>query len=166
MQFNWLDYTFLALISCSILISLVRGFVSELCSLINWIVAIWLSFYWYEPVTIRLPDVISSPSLRVLIGIGVVFVLILLAGSVLSWVLAQLVAKTGLGGTDRLLGMVFGGLRGILIVTLFIMLARLTPLPKEAWWKASVLTPYFQPLEHWLQEILPNTITQYIKPNR
>ena len=163
MKFNWLDYTLLGLIGCSILISLARGFVRELCSLMNWMLAAWLGFCWYKPIAAKLPESIHSPSLRWVLGFAVVFVLSLLVGTLLSWLLAQLVTKTGLGGTDRLLGLIFGGLRGILIVTLLIILGRLTPLPEEGWWKTSRLIPYFQPLEHWLQRVLPDTLAEYLQ---
>lgn len=164
MQFNWLDYTFLGLIACSTLLSLTRGLVRELCSLLNWMTAIWLGFCWAQPAAAKLPEGIHSPSFRLLLGFTVIFMLILLSGAMLGWLFSQLVARTGMGGTDRLLGLVFGALRGILIVTLVLLLAELTPLPDESWWHASVLIPFFQPLEQWLTDILPTTISQHLQP--
>jgi membrane protein required for colicin V production len=161
-QFNWLDYIFLGLIGFSILMSLARGFVRELCSLFNWVVATWWGFYGYKVIAEKLPPFIESPSLRGVLGFVLIFLFVLILGVISTWLLSQLVTKTGLGGTDKVLGLLFGGLRGVLIIALLILLARLTPLPEEHWWRTSVLVPYFQPLEQWLYNLLPHSIAEYL----
>ena len=66
--------------------------------------------------------------------------------------------RTGMSGTDRLIGMVFGAARGILLVAILVLLAGLTPLPEEAWWVRSTLVGYFEELAFWLRDLMPPEI--------
>jgi membrane protein required for colicin V production len=69
-----------------------------------------------------------------------------------------MVSKTGLSGTDKSLGVVFGAARGVLIVTMVVLLAQLTPMPAESWWQESRMVEYFVNLAVWIKEIVPKDI--------
>lgn len=150
MAFNWVDWVLLAVVVVSALISLKRGFLREALSLLIWFAAILLSLMFYKPLAILLQPYIESPSLQQIAAIIGLFVLCLLVGGLLSFLLSQLVALSGLGGTDRLLGMVFGALRGVIVVVVVLMLGkRMLPLEQEVWWQQSQLLPHFLRLETW-----------------
>jgi membrane protein required for colicin V production len=76
--------------------------------------------------------------------------------------IATVVEKTGLTGTDRALGVLFGLLRGVAIVTLLIMLAATTPMPNDDWWQNSILIEHFEKIAIWAREFLPADIAEYI----
>ncbi len=76
--------------------------------------------------------------------------------------IAQLVEKTGLTGTDRALGVIFGLLRGAAIVTLLVLIAGATPMPDDNWWQNSLLLEHFERLAIWVQGFLPSDIAEYI----
>jgi membrane protein required for colicin V production len=76
---------------------------------------------------------------------------------------AQIVQHTGLTGTDRLLGIVFGLLRGVALITVLVLLAGLTPLPKDPWWSQSLFLPHFQNAALWLRNFLPPTFAEYVQ---
>ena len=63
--------------------------------------------------------------------------------------------RTGLGGTDKALGVIFGTARGVLIVTMIVLLASLTPMPEASWWQDSATVGFFQQLAEWLRNIIP-----------
>ncbi len=157
--FNWVDCAIVGIILISILISLVRGFVREGLSLITWIGAIWIGIHFYQHVSIWLAPHISSVPIRMVAAFGVLFISTLLVGSILSFIFVQFVKKTGLSGTDRTLGIVFGLARGIIIVSIALLIGEMIFPPghsSEA--KAleqSRLASQFKPMMHWLKEFLP-----------
>lgn len=156
--FNWIDYTIIAIIALSVLISVMRGFVREVISLVVWVAAIVVSFIFYRYIADLLVNVIHSDSVRLVVSFVGLFLVTLILGMLINYLIGQLVANTGLSGTDRVLGIIFGIARGILVVVLLMMLVSLTPFAKETSWQESVLVPHFQPLENWLSNFLPDSI--------
>lgn len=140
---NWVDFTILGVIGLSALISLVRGFVKEALSLVIWFGAFFIASQYYAKLAVYFTN-IQDDMVRNGVAVGALFIATLVVGAVVNYVIAQLVQKTGLSGTDRVLGVVFGSLRGVLVVAavLFFMDA-FTSLPSSDWWRQSQLIPEF-----------------------
>jgi membrane protein required for colicin V production len=158
----WIDYGILGLIALSALIGLARGLIREVFSLALWGVAIWLGLNYSRAASGLLESLIPTPSARMAAAFLAVFIGTLLAGGLLGYVLGKLVAVTGLSGTDRLAGLVFGLARGALIIAVLVLLAGATPIPEDPWWKQSRLIPPFQSLALWLRGQLPSGIAAYV----
>ena len=150
-----LDMVILGVVLLSALISLVRGFVREAFSLAVWILAFWVSWSFFRDLEVPLRDFIGSPTARLGIAFGILMIVTLALGGLVNYLIIQLVERTGMSGTDRLIGMVFGAARGVLLVAVLVLLAGLTPLPSEDWWMGSTLVAYFQELAFWLLDLLP-----------
>ncbi len=86
----------------------------------------------------------------------------LLLGAIINFLASKLVDKTGLTGTDRLLGIVFGVARGGVIVAILVLLAGLTPFPQDPWWQDSQFIGYFEELAMWMRSYLPDDIADNI----
>jgi membrane protein required for colicin V production len=151
----WLDILILAVVLLSALISLARGFVREAFSLAIWVLAFWVSWSFFRDLEVPLREWIGSPTARLGIAFGLLMVVTLVVGGLVNYLIIHLVEMTGMSGTDRLIGMVFGAARGILLVAVLVLLAGLTPLPGEAWWVESSLVGYFEELAYWLRDLLP-----------
>lgn len=159
----WIDYVLIGVIAISALISLVRGFFKEALSLITWIAAFFVAKIYHAHLATLLIDYVSAPSLRLVIAFAAIFIVTLILGGLINHALSQLIQRTGLTGTDRALGMIFGALRGVAIVILLVLAAGATPMPQDSWWQQSILIEHFQKLAIWAREYLPAEIADYIK---
>lgn len=155
MQLNWLDYCLVALIGFSTLIGSVRGLVQELSSVSNWVLGISSGILFYESMAAQLPEVVQPEEVRYVIGFFIIFAIVLITITVLGKSLNLIVNNIGLKGPNSILGLLFGGLRGMLFVTLFILITRSSSFANSDVWRFSKLIPYFEPLENWLAALIP-----------
>ena len=160
-RMNWVDYAILAIIAISALISVLRGFMSEALSLLGWILSFWVALTFTEELGAFLAHWISVPSLRLGIAFFVLLISTLLLTALVNYLVGQLVEKTGLTGTDRVLGIVFGVARGAVVVAILVLLAGLTPFPRDPWWRESSLIVHFQTLAMEIHKLLPPEFAAY-----
>ena len=158
----WIDYTLIGLILISSVIGLLRGLIREAFSLVLWVLAIWIGLTFSREFSGFLEGLIDYPSARIAAAFAALFFITLILGALISYLLSELVKKTGLTGSDRFAGMIFGIARGLVVVAIIIMLAGLTPLPEDSWWKESVLIPPFQAFAVWLREHIPSGMAGYV----
>lgn len=145
---NWADWVIIAILVVSSLISLKRGFIKEALSLINWVVAFFIAIAFRDVVAALLADYIITPSLRDMVAFGALFAATLIVGAMLNNLIGEIVRVTGLSGTDRAIGMVFGLLRGfVIIMAILLLVPLLVPIDKDGWWKESMLIPELLKLE-------------------
>jgi len=166
-QLNWADLTILAIILVSTVIGLVRGFVREAFSLAVWVLAFWIGWTFFRDLAEELTPWIATPSVRLGVAFVGLVLLALLVGGIVNYLVIRLVQLTGLSGSDRFIGMLFGVARGMLVVTLLVLLAGLTPLPEDPWWHDSLLIPWFEELALWLKEAMPPEVAdkfQFLSP--
>ena len=155
---SWFDLVIIVIIIISALISLVRGFVKESISLASWLVAGFIAFRYFAPLASLLEPYIESPTIQTGIAFSILFVCSLIVGAAVNFMASTMVAKTGLSGTDKSLGVVFGAARGVLIVTMLVLLAGLTPMPEETWWQDSAMVENFTDIAIWFTDILPQDV--------
>lgn len=159
---NWVDYGIIAIIVISAGIGIVRGFVKEVLSLASWAVAIWVALTFYTQVAEMLVEYIETPSVRLFAAFLGLFIVLLILGAIVNHLFSKLVEKTGLSGTDRLLGLIFGLVRGAAVIILVILLGRTTPMPADPWWQASSLLAHFEPYAEMAHGYLPEKIGSHI----
>lgn len=146
------DYLVLAIIGFSVLLSVMRGLVKELLALAGWVVSFVVARNFTAQILPLLPDEIPTEQFKTLAAFLILFLATLLVCSLLKIALVQIIRSLGLGPFDRVLGGVFGLLRGILIVTIMVMLAGFTNLPKDVRWRDAMFSA---PLEALVIKILP-----------
>ncbi len=162
MPFTWVDWAIIAIIAISSLISLKRGFVKEALSLVTWIIAGVVAWMFGGALSQHLTDFIEMPSARVIAGCAILFVATLLVGALVNFLIGELVRVTGLSGTDRFLGMVFGGARGALLVVVLTGLLSLAPVQQDPWWQQSSLLPHFLMVADWSKNLILGATGQWL----
>ena len=80
----------------------------------------------------------------------------------MTYLLGQLVEKTGLSGTDRMLGGIFGAIRGLILIVAIILVAGLTPIPRDPWWGESRSIQSLMPLADWAATFLPDSVLDHL----
>jgi len=157
---NGLDWIIVAVIVLSGAISIIRGFVKESISLVTWVLAFWIAAVFAGKLAILLPPSLEGDMLRWVVAAVALFMATLLVGGLANFLLSTLVEKTGLSGTDRALGVVFGVLRGVVIVALLLQIGGGTVLRGDGLWDRSRLRGYFDPVSDWLRSHYPTDIAE------
>ncbi len=155
---NWADWAILGILLVSSLISIKRGFVKEALSLATWVVAFIIAMLFGERLAVLLTDLIPTPSIREMTAFVILFATTLIVGAMVNYLISELVRMTGLSGTDRLFGMLFGLARGLVVVmALLILLPSILPMEQDEWWQESALIPHFLAFEHWARALAAET---------
>ncbi|HTF98700.1 MAG TPA: CvpA family protein [Cellvibrio sp.] len=160
---NWADWAIIGIFSLSCIIGLIRGFVREALSLVIWVAAVLVARLFGSQLETMLVGHIETPSVRLMTAYALLFVSTLLFGAMVSYLIGALVRATGLSGTDRLFGMVFGAARAFIIVmAILILLPGFIPVHEDNWWKQAQLIPYFQSCEGWVVQAYSD-VSQWIQ---
>ena len=155
---GWVDIAILALIVVSTVIGVVRGLVREVLSLVAWVAAFWVALAFADALAPHLGFVSDSEAIRSLTAFAGLFVVTLIVGALVNYMIGILVKSTGLGGTDRVLGMVFGLLRGVVVVGALLVVGLVGGARDEDWWQESVMVGGLEPVALWLHGFLPDDI--------
>jgi membrane protein required for colicin V production len=156
------DYFVLGIVGVSVVISIMRGFAREVLALAGWVIAFVAANALSTTVAGALTPFISEPSVRGLTAFVAVFVITLIAMSLIAMLVARLLKSAGLGLEDRLLGGFFGLARGLLIVMLIVLLAGLTALPRQPAWSEAMLSPPLEALAGAIKPWVTQTLSRYI----
>ncbi|NNM61749.1 MAG: CvpA family protein [Steroidobacteraceae bacterium] len=163
---NGADIVICLVLLVSIVAGLVRGFVREAVSLVflvGGVIAAWVFGPRIEP---HLGGYLAAPSVRPWVARLIILVLVLLIGSFVGALTAYLMRSAGLGFVDRVLGVLFGALRGAILVGLLVIGGDLVHLNHEAWWNRSKLIPYGQMIGGWVRVMVGDGGAHWAKGER
>lgn len=145
---NWIDWAVLAVIALSAAVGLIRGFVKEAVSTIMLVAAFWVAGQFYPQMATHITGV-KDEMLRNGLAMFILFIITLLVGAAISHLIGKIVNTVGLTGTNMVLGVIFGALRGILIVAVIVHGLSLFSLTKTIDWNSSQLIPYVNDVISW-----------------
>jgi membrane protein required for colicin V production len=161
---SWVDLFLIAILLLSAAFGLLRGMFKEVLSLLTWIGAYIIAQSFWPALDYMLTPLMSEvPSIRAPLAWGILFVCSILVGSLIQRIVLELVRVTGLSGSDRALGGVFGLMRGVVIIVLLLtFIPLLIDFSHDAWWKESQLIPLFSALKNSVMLAI-NALFQLIK---
>lgn len=139
---SWVDLVIVAGCFASAAFGAMRGFARETLSLVTWIAGIWLAWNFSWVVSYFLGEWVAAPELKVWVGRAIVFVVVLFVGGLAGQMAGSLVKETGLSGTDRVLGSLFGLGRAAIVLGLAVLVLEMTGLDEDPWWRGAKLSPY------------------------
>ncbi len=156
------DYAVIFIIGLSVMLSVIRGAVREVLALAAWVLAFLAAQSYTVEIAAMLPDTMSNPSLRLMVGFAVIFLTVLVIMSVIAILCSKLVKASVLSVADRCLGAVFGLARGFLMVLILVLLGGLTSLPKQPTWKDAQFSSQLERVATYVKTWLPEGLSKRI----
>lgn len=157
-----LDWIFVAVLLASLLVGAWRGLVVEVMSLVAWIAAFILAQMFAPDAASLLPMDQASEPARYAAGFVLVFVATLFAGALIGFVLSKLLSAVGLGAINRLLGSLFGLLRGGVLILAATVVVGMTPFKTSPVWQASIGAQWATAALGMLKPVLPQAFAKYL----
>jgi len=157
-----LDWVLLAVLVCSLLLGAWRGLVYEVLSVLGWIAAFVVAQWLAPDIAPSLPLGNASELVRYAAAFVLVFVLAAFASGLVAALLKRFVQAVGLRPVDRVLGMVFGLLRGVVLILAAGVVISSTPLQQADWWRASHGAGVVTSTLHAFKRALPPEYARYL----
>jgi|ERR1700674_529522 membrane protein required for colicin V production len=157
------DYVVLAVVGLSLLIGLLRGAVTEVISLAGWVAAVLLANRFAAQLAAAMKPLLDNPSLA-MIGAYILIVLgSLLAATLLKLAVSEFVKVAGLRSVDRLLGLIVGAAKGVLLVLILVLAGGMTTLPQAHFWRNAASSKWFETLANGVKPWLPREIAKRVQ---
>jgi membrane protein required for colicin V production len=157
------DYLVLFVLTCSVVISTMRGLVKEILSLLSWIVAFVVANAYGEHLAALLPGMIPGSVMRLIIAFLALFIGVRLLMMLLSMAIDTLIKASGLTLADRGLGSLFGLARGLLIVLAAVLLCGMTAIPQQPFWKDALFSPLAETAALTVKPFLPGNLARHVQ---
>ena len=148
---DWFIVGFIAVLT---IISLFRGFIKEAMSLVRLILAVLIGYLFAAELSALFRDSIKNPEFAYALAYFALFIATMVIGTIVTSLIKGLITAAGLGPVDKVLGALFGAVKGAILVVLLVTLVNLTPLKNHDLWTASILVPEFVELAAWSQQHL------------
>ncbi len=157
-----LDWVFGAVLLASLLLGAWRGLIFEVLSLVTWAAAFILAQWFAPDVAQMLPMSGAGEAVRYAAGFVLVFVAAVFVGGLVAVLVKKLISAAGLAPADRMLGAVFGLVRGVVVLLALTVVVAMTPLKKSVWWTESIGAGVLRAALKGLKPVLPQEFGKYL----
>ena len=157
-----LDWVFGAVLLASLLLGAWRGLIFEVLSLVTWVAAFILAQWFAPDVAQMLPMSGAGEAVRYAAGFVLTFIAAVFAGGLVAVLVKKLVSVAGLAPADRMLGAVFGLVRGVVVLLALTVVVAMTPLKKSVWWTESIGAGVLGAALKGLKPVLPQEFGKYL----
>lgn len=157
------DYLVIFVLVCSIVISMMRGALREVLSLLSWILAFFVASSYCDALAALLPESLPGATVRLIAAFLVLFIGVKILMSLFNSAIAALVKATGLTAVDRGLGSLFGAARGLLLVLATVLLCAMTAIPQQIFWKNALFSPMAESAALAVLPFLPGGMARHVR---
>ena len=119
---NFADWFILVVLVASGLISFSRGFTKEFLSLFLWVAAFIAAISLEYLATPKINEYIGNPEISKILSYVVVFIVFIFIGGILIKFISKIIKWSGASGFDRFLGVLFGLIRGLIVLFVIFLL--------------------------------------------
>ena len=148
------DYFIILGFLISAVVGILRGFLREAVALATWLLALFIAWHFSDLIEPHLGGLLAGSAVKIWAARVILVILILLLGAGIGALLGHFVRLSIFSGMDRFLGFVFGALRGIVLLGVFVILGQLLRLDGERWWRHSLLIPYGESIANGLRTLV------------
>jgi membrane protein required for colicin V production len=164
LHITWVDIAVAAILILSTILAVARGFVRETLSIFAWAAAAFATLYFgHYVVPLLAPHV--SEMLAQILAYAIVFFVVLIPLLFIGNRVSRRVSESAIGGLDRVLGALFGAVRGLVaIAVLYILFSMVVPVSAQAKWMTNARTlPLIQKSAGALLSLLPADDARYVE---
>jgi membrane protein required for colicin V production len=151
---NSTDYVVIAVVILSAGVGALRGFLREAVAVAAWLISLLIAWHFSDLIAPHLGGLLAQSDVRPWAARIIIVLLVLLFGAAFGAVLGHFVRLSIFSGMDRLLGFLFGLLRGFVLLGVFVILGQLLRLEGEHWWRGSLLIPYGESMANGLRTLV------------
>jgi membrane protein required for colicin V production len=164
LHITWVDIAVAAILILSTWLAISRGFVRETLSIFAWAAAAFATLYFGRYAVVLLAPHMPMMVAQVL-GYTGVFLLVLIPLALIGSGISRRIHASPAGGFDRILGALFGIVRGLVaIAVLYILYSLVIPVPVQARWMKDARTlPLIQKSASTLLSLLPDNDAHYVR---
>ncbi|MGJ0396141.1 MAG: CvpA family protein [Methylocystis sp.] len=161
---SYLDLAVIIVVLVSGMLALLRGFTREVLAILSWVAAAAAAYFFYPLALPYIKPYIAKDELALLAAAAAVFLVALIAVSLVTVKLSDVILDSKVGALDRTLGFVFGAVRGALIaVVAFVFYSWLVPEANQPQWiKDARAKPFLAAGGEKLREMLPDDIDSIV----
>ncbi len=161
---SYLDLAVIIVVLVSGMLALLRGFTREVLAILSWVAAAAAAYFFYPLALPYIKPYIAKDELALLAAAAAVFLVALIAVSLVTVKLSDVILDSKVGALDRTLGFVFGAVRGVLIaVVAFVFYSWLVPEANQPQWiKDARAKPFLAAGGEKLREMLPDDIDSIV----
>lgn len=158
------DLLIFAILAIFVALGAWRGLLREAVSMLTWVLAVVLAWFYAEPVSRLFREMIADATLRQIFAFVLIFAMVFVLSLVVSWFLRKsLPRRRAFRLANTALGGVMGAARGGALVVAIFLVAGLTSIPQRDWWRASAFTPVFERAAVYAAGYIPRDIARHIR---
>lgn len=160
-RMNFIDYLILAVLLVSLLLGFFRGFLREAIGLLSWLGGLWLAWHYAYLLEPHLGGLIAKQPYSTWAARAILLLSVLVVGWIIGGIVSYFVHQSGISlMLDRMIGMLFGFIRGVVLVSIAIMLGEQLELQRTDWWLRSRLMPTASEVAVFIKQFAESAVAE------